>query len=942
MRLLLILSLRVALALTSSALVVRAAGEGETEPAIVAFYNEGMASFQSGDYKKAVDALLQVIERSPADAPIEPVYFTLGSSYFNLPDYEKAISTFKTYQTKYPRGSRTTDAAVAIAQANFSLGKFDEAAELFAALESIPAVRERVLLAQGEAYKRAGKPDKAIATLERLVLPEIKSRLTAQGALTLGSLYGQKGDGARAISILRQIGQKLSLVDNVVRLNSLAVELGDNLFENGKYKEAMACFRVVRERAEIISFQKDRLGALQKHLTQNLAAMQINPGQAAQFLSQNNDLRIALEEGKTLLGELEKLPNFDSSILFRIANCYFLAEKKWEALLVYQKVLDTFPDPAVREPALFGQLLAEAEVGRALQAQAMCETYLKEFPEGPNAFAAGYLSGAVALQAADFAGAETRLNSILSTQPANPRREEMRFLLGNAKFMQGKYEEALAEYLRYQKDFSKGPNAEEAAYRVGMAHLFGGRIEEALMQMNTYLQAYPKGQFVSDAKYRVVVCEYAAQSYEDVISSCVAWEKQYSDDPQLGEVLALRGDAQAALNRLDDAVASYTRSSKAAATDEVLNYALFEAAKISQKQGKWDQISKMFEEFVKEKPEHPSVVSAVYWIGRARVREGKVEEAKQFIATTVERFIEEPKRDAVEQLLSQLAQLCGTKNKIRGPTAASGSSVANAAPLPEPSAELGRFLERVVSGKNATAQARVLFAKAELARFRKEPGEQEKILREIAAQFQPVDLSPVILGAVGDVLLAGKEHEKAALLYQQLADEHPKSAVVDSAYVGLGEMALANHDHERALKLFTHATDKFPGPKIKEATLGRGKALLALQKFDEAKKIFEQVASIKEWRGDATAFSVYSLGEIEAQQGRWPEANAYFQRVYVAYQRYLPWVAKAYIRSAEVFEKMGRRQEAVNTYKELLRNEKLADFAEAQQARKRLQDLGQG
>ena len=45
--------------------------------------------------------------------------------------------------------------------------------------------------------------------------------------------------------------------------------------------------------------------------------------------------------------------------------------------------------------------------------------------------------------------------------------------------------------------------------------------------------------------------------------------------------------------------------------------------------------------------------------------------------------------------------------------------------------------------------------------------------------------------------------------------------------------------------------------------------------------------------------------------------------------------------SGESFEKLGKTQEAANTYRELLRNEKLATFAEAQQARKKLEALGQ-
>jgi TolA-binding protein len=118
--------------------------------------------------------------------------------------------------------------------------------------------------------------------------------------------------------------------------------------------------------------------------------------------------------------------------------------------------------------------------------------------------------------------------------------------------------------------------------------------------------------------------------------------------------------------------------------------------------------------------------------------------------------------------------------------------------------------------------------------------------------------------------------------------------------------------------------------------------LLALGRLAPAQKTFEEIASLREWRGEATAFSVYSLGEIAAKRGQWAEANAYFQRVYVGYQKFLPWVAKAYLASGESFEKLHRKEEASNTYREMLRNEKLARLPESAEARKRLEALGEG
>ena len=268
---------------------------------------------------------------------------------------------------------------------------------------------------------------------------------------------------------------------------------------------------------------------------------------------------------------------------------------------------------------------------------------------------------------------------------------------------------------------------------------------------------------------------------------------------------------------------------------------------------------------------------------------------------------------------------------------------ADATPAPDPGAELDALLGASESDRTPTAQARVLYAKAQLARMRRQPAEADRNLLAIAAKFKPDVLSPTILGQVGDALLAQGKLDEAAPFYRELMEEFPKNDNVDFAYAGLGEIAFQRKQYDKALGWFKDGTDKIAAnQKLKDLTVGQAKALLELGKLDEAKKIFESSASVREWRGETTAFCVYSLGEIEAKQGHWAEANAYYQRVYVAYQRFLPWVAKAYLGSADSFEKLGKKDEAVKTYQEMLRNPRLAEFSEAGTARQRLAALGAG
>jgi TolA-binding protein len=944
----------------------------ENPPELAQLYNQGMAEFQAGDYAKAaadLDAMLLKAEFTPQ---LEPAFFTVGSAYFNAGNYPKAIAAFKTYQAKFPNGPHARDVAFAAAQASLLGKNYADAAGQFAALEKEPRLREQALFFGATASKEAGQIDHAISTLEKLAGAELKTAMSVRGAMLLAQLYSQKSDSPKTIALIKKLHERIALVENIVELNSMTVELGDQLYAKKFYGDALECYRAAYPREQIVKLQSDRIAGMQRAIDENLATARSDPSQFGQLAAANAQLKIDIARTQKLLEEFQKLPSITPAIYIRMARCFYETDHKWESVVVYQEIIDRFPKIPEREPALFGLIAALADVNQPAKAEARCEEYLRDFKNGPNAETVGYMLGAVALQANDPRAAETYFGRMLETQPKSNFRDQMRYLLGNAKFMAGKYDEATAEYKKYLSEFANGQSVEDVNYRLALTALFSGKYQDALNALQAYLQKYPHGQYVSDAKYRIAVCKYAASLYDEVIADCKTWEREFEKNKQLGEVLALLADSYGASNRENDAIPIYVRSYKIAATDEVMNYSLFAASKLLQKRGEWDKVADLFNEFIQEKPDSPTVISALYWIGKAKAHEGKIDEAKKISADTIKKYIDDPRREAVELLLTQVAQLCLKKKPIaiEAAVSAAESETSPAAPV-DPGAELDALLgtdrentsspspqssqrsalSRSRGGReapgegdvrqSATAKARVLFAKAELARLRKQPAEAEKNIARIA-EFKPEDLSPVLLGCAGDYLLAQKKPEQAAKFYQQLLDEYPKSENLDFAYNGLGEIAFQKNDFKNALRYFSDGTEKIAASqKLKDLTVGRAKTLLVLEKLDEAKKVFEQVASVREWRGESTAFSVYSLGEIEAKRGRWAEANAYFQRVYVGYQKFLPWVAKAYIRSGESFEKLGKKEEAANTYRELLRNEKLAGFAETAEARRRLEAMGQ-
>ena len=933
------------------------------EPDPTALFNKAVSSFAANDYQGAITAIDALLAHLPKDLPppdkakldasLEPIYFTLGAAYFNLKDYAKATGALKDYLTRYPKGVRVADATFSLAQASFFSKDYAESARAAATLENNREYREQAFLLEGLADKEGGSLPTAIAALEKLTAGGIKSPTVARGALQLMRDYAENKQPEKAFKILADVQANIAQVENVIDLNATALAQGDAYLADGKFPEALTCYRAVRTKNEIIALEKERIGVLEERLKAVQAAMRADPKNAGQFLLASRQVQDSIAEDQKLLENFSQLPSIRSKLVYRMGRAFAGAGDPWKSIVANTDAYEMSADPADREPALFALITSYADVNQTKDARAECDRYLKEFPKGANASTVGYLYGATALQENDAPAAEGYFGRVLAEQPDSTLRSEITFLLGNAQFAQGKYDQAEATYRKYLDQFKDGKHTEDAVYRLALCSLFGGNYEEAAKRLGDYLAKYPQGEAVPDAKYRLAVCDNAAQDYKKVLAECQEWIKQYPGDQQSGEVLALIGDAYAATDKSDEAFDAYQRSYQTAATDEVLNYSLFEAAKIPQKRGEWDKVDALFEEFVKTHPDHPAVVQAAYWIGRAKAKLGRTDEAKQYLAGVVKKYLDDPRRDAVEPLLDQLATMCLRKKPPAplpapaGSPAASPAAVAEATPTPTPEAapdpgiELDQLLGSAEQDQSPTAKARVLYAKAQLARLRRQPAEVERNLLVIAATFKPEALSPVILGQVGDALVSKERLDEAAPFYQHLLDYYPKSDVIDFAYNGLGEIAFQKQDYPKALQYFTDATDKIAANrKLKDVTVGQAKTLLALGKFDEAKKIFEQVAAVREWRGETTAFCMYSIGQIETRQSHWAEANAYYQRVFVAYQKFLPWVAKSYLGSAESLEKLGKTQDAINTYKEMLRNEKLADFPETAQARQRLAALG--
>jgi tetratricopeptide (TPR) repeat protein len=262
-------------------------------------------------------------------------------------------------------------------------------------------------------------------------------------------------------------------------------------------------------------------------------------------------------------------------------------------------------------------------------------------------------------------------------------------------------------------------------------------------------------------------------------------------------------------------------------------------------------------------------------------------------------------------------------------------------PLPpyDPEADFAKYLNESNVGNSTLAHARLLYGQAELAKFVKKPEIQKQLMQRIYGL--PVNLlSAKLLADCGEMALQKGDPDKAEMFYRELMASFPKSDLLEYAYCGMGEVFLARNKPQEALNWFNDALNKLePEAKLAQITYGKGKALLALGKLDEAQKIFEEVAGNKDWRGEVTAQALLSLGDLYEKKGDVPGAIQYYQRVFVAYQRYPDLVITAYFKAADGFMQLNQPEKAAAHFREMLANPRLAQLPRAEEARKKLESL---
>jgi TolA-binding protein len=502
----------------------------------------------------------------------------------------------------------------------------------------------------------------------------------------------------------------------------------------------------------------------------------------------------------------------------------------------------------------------------------------------------------------------------------------MLYLMGYCLFHLERFAPALEKFGQLVKEYPESAFRESGDYWHALTHLFLTHYEDAAREFLAFNARYPKGPYSEDAAFRVGVAQYGGGEFTAAAASLKKFVEAWPKSALQAEALSMLGDIHASWADLNVAQAYYRQAVGKATSMFQINYATFQSARVYELEQHHEEIIKLFRDYQQRHGEQGNYTEAAYWIGNAQMALGRRAEAWQTFFDAIRDHGNKPANYGIDMIIRDFIA-----------EADQASTLEDRAPFQE---RLSRELAKARADGRRTLELRLV---ALFAGTAPTPALRDQLLTTILREENLPLAGPITL----DLMAAhARQRGQAALarkINEHFLKHHATCDLALHAYQALAESEIADGKPAAAVPLLQELTSRFATtPEAATAQKRLGDVHRELKQYDLAIAAYQTVLGVKEWRGPLWPESLYGIGLCHLDRGQVAEAFAYFQRLYVLYDGYPEWVARAYLKSGECLEKLARHAEATKTYREMLGKETLAGRPELAAARDALGRLGGG
>lgn len=887
-----------------------------------------------GNYEEALPALEEALSRTKNLTDEEgrkiaqTCRFEIARIYYHLGDISTGMGYIEAYLDNTPRPQERRALAM-LAQGFFEVSDWDKIIELYQRLLDYSDLDKEVLfnmnLLAGQAYFKKGEYESCLEPLRYAEKHTRDDRIKGVCQIMVARALVELENWEQLYAWILRINRTDRRYD--ISLNLTLMKGAKRLYEEGEYLNALYLYRMVLPREILIEFAEKRIARLQSQIT------------GANSDLENKQMQNEVDGIKAAVKTLKELAPYEQEVTFRIGQIYSDVQRYWEGFVLFDKLYREGPNTEIGEAAALQSVMMFYAVKEYDRAEARILKYLDEKPDGLYARTMLSLMIRDNLERKNFVKV-IQLRKYVDGIPLKEKdinekmlQADLHYMLAFAYLQLTKPREAGEQFGIVLDKYPDSQQVSDALYYRGMSFMFQADYEKALADFKEYQTRYEDGDLYSDSVFREAVCLYGMGRIEETEETFTMFIDKYPSHSVVSEAYSMRGDIEASKEAsiddpltLDRAQTDYRKAIDTARIPLQASYPAFQAAKVYKMESKWQEIIDLMQYYMNRWEDMADVAEAIYWIGQGQIQLGQLhEEAIPSYIKTIIRFGDDPQRQGVDKIITELVNIADTHL-----TADERDELAVRV----------KVQLTLIDDDQDVLHLRLQVAQALL--------EGEDIAMALAADKMESleDLSittPGSLSLMCDVAVNTGNIAQMKRLSDYFIGNFEGSELLWKAYQAQVLALMEEKDYQGALAAIEEAQGQFGvEPFMGWAQIQKGKARYAMGDFEEAEKEYNMALNVPPWRGPVFAEAMYGMGECRMATSDFEGAHGFFQRTYLLFKAYDngDWAAKGYLAAADCLEKLGRRDDAVQTLKAMLNDEYCSDNEAANTVRKMLKNYG--
>jgi TolA-binding protein len=881
-------------------------------------------AIQQGDYGNAILLLSQLVEwfgkstKETTAVQLEGVYYWLGTCYFLQGQFGEAREAYDAYLKRYRTGPHAGEVAVYIADSYRFEGVLDKAVRSYR-----EALRKYDLQGDLKAdayagiirvYLAADKWDRALPWLRRLYVmaPDFSRRNWAATLLT--TAYLKQMDMERVYRLVPYLLTPNSFASRSVLLNMAAIEAGDTLFGDEKYRDALWVYRLVYPHDELMLRSQQHLDALNAK-ADRLRVMAESPRSLMRVQESIGEIEAEMKA-------LSAIENYDVELHYRIARAYMEIRRYREAAELFLAVREE-GDKKHAEEALFFAFRCLTNIQPWDRAFTVGKDYMDTYPGGEYYDQVSIMVGQMYARLEDWPQVIAVLTKALEVSPKHADAAECMFLIGYATFMEEKFADAADWFRKMNHLYPGNPREPDGVYWLGLTLMFDKQFDQAAPQFDAILRRYADTPYLQDAAFRRAVCDYGSSRFREAEGKLEAFVTQYPTNKLCGEAYMMMADTAGVAGDLPKAITRYEAVNRYDVNIEFYNYSMFRSGEMLFELGNFNGVIAHFKDYIKRNREGSNIPLALYWSGRALWDMGEQKGALEFFRQGIQQYGVDRQALGIDLILEEWV----------GKTKNTSSEVGQRAWQ-----DLTDMMKAAETNKQdvlALRLKRVLLFQPKITEERR-----NQIVDDLLREENLTKAGVGVLETMMEEARKRTNTEFAIKVANQIVKDFTETDYALSARKMLAEDAVARKDYTTAIKHLTVIKEVFAtSSEAAEALLMLGDLYIKQNKFDQADECFKSVLAVKDWKGPLWPAALYGLGDSARLHHNLEQASAYYERIYVMYANYRQWVGKAYLARADCLSRLQLYNKAAEVLTEMLGVAELKDTPEVAQAQAELETL---